>query len=166
MFEEFIKVPQNLSTRSFFEFGLKMNIGETIREILVDAKKTNRLISGLSNVSKYLKETEHPEQSLFFFIVPSPEGNSLTHMQEVVLQSYCFENDIYIVKLDSIEKLNEILGLEQGIETCALVQKLPQIDRNQTRKEKYTTLELVLIDHCEDFWDEPIQPIIRLPHKE
>ena len=166
MIEEYIKIHSSISTRTFLESGLRMNIGEAVKEILIEAKKTNRLISGLSDASKYLRETENLENSLFFFIVPSSNGNSLTHIQEVVLQSFCFENDIYIVKLDSIDKLNKIIGFEQGTETCALVQRLSQTDRSQPKKDKYTDLELVLIDHCEDFWDELVQPIIKLPDNE
>lgn len=159
MLEEYVKLPPNLGARTFFDLGLKMNIGETIREILVEAKKENCLIGGLSKASEYLRETDNAENSLFFFIVPTPHGSSLMHMQEVVLQSFCFENDIYIIKLDSAEKLNKILGFEQGFETCALVQRMAPIDR----KEKYTDLERILIDHCEYFWNEPIQPTIKLP---
>lgn len=137
-----------------------MNIGEMIREILITAQKENRVISGLTDVSKHFKEAENSDLSLFFFVAPTPTGDSLKHMQEVMLQAFCFENDIYIVKIDSSEKLSEILG-SVGI-TCALTQKL---SRNQTWRERYTEHEKVLIDHCENFWDEPVQPIIRLPEK-
>lgn len=138
---------------------LKMNIGETIVAILAEAQKENRLICGLNNALQHLKETDCPEHSLFFLVAPSA-ADSLAHMQEVVLQSFCFENDIYIIKLDSAEKLKSILGLDNTV-TCALVQRLT----HHGKKEKYTKLETNLIDHCEDFWDELIQPIIKLPEK-
>lgn len=141
-----------------------MNIGETIEAALIQAQDENRLITGLNNVSKHLRETECPEHSLFFFIAPSPAGDSISHMQEVVLQSFCFENDIYIIKLDCAGKLNAILRCDFGV-TCALMQIMSQQQRDEEKREKYTELESVLIDHCEDFWDEVIQPIIRLPEK-
>lgn len=150
------------SSKAFFEISVKMTIGETIKEILIEAQKENRLICGLNNTSAYLKEIENAEHSLFFFIVQSTTSDSLSHMQEVILQSFCFENDIYIIKLDSVEKLNRILGCNEGCDSCVLVQKKSQ-NKNQLRKDKYTERETALIDHCEDFWDELVQPVIRLP---
>ncbi|CRL03225.1 CLUMA_CG016536, isoform A [Clunio marinus] len=145
--------------------GHKMNTGDVARMILSEAQKESRLICGLNNVSKYLRETENPEHSLFFFIVPSSSGDSLTHMQEIVLQSFCFENDIYIIKIDSAKKLNRILG-SKNCDTCALVQRSAVLDMKNEDEEididKFTELENILIDHCEEFWSEPVQPIIRL----
>jgi growth arrest and DNA-damage-inducible protein len=149
--------------------GLKMNIGDAVKEILVEANEEHRLICGLNNVSKFLSDTEHPEHSLFFFIVPAVNGDSVTHMQEVVLQAFCFENDIYIVKLDSAEKLNSILGAKLPRDSCALVQRAAVLDIKSTDDEvdlnKFSELENILIDYCEDFWCEPIQPIVKLPEK-
>lgn len=181
MVKEFNKSLSNTSTTSVesgvfdlddsFETstGLKMNIGDAVKHILVEANDENRLICGLNNASKFLRNTENPEHSLFFFIAPSVNGDSVTHMQEVVLQAFCFENDIYIVKLDSGKKLNSILGLKTCDDTCALVQRSAVMDIKNNDVEvdlnKFTELENILIDHCEDFWSEPIQPIIRLPEK-
>lgn len=148
--------------------GLEINIGDAAREILAEAQKENRLISGLKETSKFLKETENPEHSLFFFIAPSTTGDSLTHMQEVFLQAFCLESDIYIIKVDSAEKLNKILGTKRA-DTCALVQRSAVIDMKSQDDEidfnKFSELEDILIDLCEDYWSEPVQPIIRLPDK-
>lgn len=145
-----------------------LNIGEIVQEILLEAQREKRVISGLNNASKYLKETEKPEHSLFFFIAPTLTGDSLTHMQEVVLQAFCFESDIYIIQLDSAEKLNFILGSKRG-DTCALVQRSGVKDLGNDLEEidfgNFTRLENLLIDHCEEFWSEPIQPVIKLPEK-
>jgi growth arrest and DNA-damage-inducible protein len=145
-----------------FQTAAKMNIGDTIEGILTAAQQDNRIICGLSDASRHLKESDSSENSLFFFVAPSPVGDSLTHMTEVFLQAFCFENDIYIVKLDCAQKLSQILN-SQTLVTCALTQKKTQ--SQVARQEKYTDLEKVLIDHCENFWDEPVQPIIRLPEK-
>lgn len=136
-----------------------MNLGEAVKVCLVDAQKENRLICGLDNVSKFLKEVDQPENSLFFFITPSTSIDSVTHIQEVILQSFCFENDIYIVKLDCCEKLTRLLNLEHEV-TCALIQKK---SANTSSRDKHSSVEEMLIDNCENFWDEPIQPIIKLP---
>jgi len=181
MVKEFNKSLSNTSTASvdsgiFDEIneyvetssGLEMNIGDAVKEILMEAQEENRLIFGLNNASSHLLDTPYLEHSLFFFIVPSASGDALTHMQEVVLKAHCFENDIYIVQLDSAEKLNQILGSKR-FETCALVQRSAVMDLENLDEEinlnKFTELENILIDHCEDFWSEPIQPVIRLPEK-
>lgn len=181
MVKEFNKSLSNTSTASIesgiFDIDepsidttavLGLNIGEVVTEILLEAQMENRVICGLNSASKYLKETENPEHSLFFFIAPSIAGDSLTHIQEVVLQAFCFESDIYIIKVDNADKLNSILGTKRS-DTCALVQRSAIKDLNNNDDEidlgSFSTLEGVLIDHCEEFWSEPIQPIIKLPEK-
>jgi growth arrest and DNA-damage-inducible protein len=158
-FETFSSVDSGFIEVSSSSSSLKMNIGEAVKVCLLEAQKENRLICGLDNVSIFLKEVDQPENSLFFFITPSTKIDSMTHIQEVILQSFCFENDIYIVKLDSSEKLSKILNLEQHV-TCALIQKK---SANASFKDNISNVEKLLIDNCEDFWDEPIQPIIKLP---
>lgn len=176
MVKEFNKSHSNTSTTSVesvesgvFEMGsseVPMNIGDTIKMILEDAQKNGRLICGLNDAAKHLTETEEPENSLFFFVAPSNVGDHSSHMSSIFLRAFCFENDIYIIQVDSAEKLNRILGSKSN-HTCALVQRTLLIhDKNQSQiYETFTELETALIDHCEDFWDEPVQPIIRLPEK-
>lgn len=146
----------------------KMTLGEAVKRILVESNDSGRLICGLNKVSEYLNSTEFLEHSLFFFIAPSAKSDSLVHMQEVVLQSFCFENDIYIIKVDSAEKLNKIIDSNR-CDTCALVQRSAVCDLKSVDDpidiDKFTELENILIDHCEDFWSEPVQPIVKLPEK-
>lgn len=134
-----------------------MTIAETVVKLLTEARKENRLVCGLKDTSQFLKESENVQHSLFFFIAPTLSGDSLTHIQEIVLQSFCFENDIYIIKLENAKTLKLITGSETDI-TCALVQKL-----FNKHLRSYSDLETCLIDYCEEFWDQPVQPSIRLP---
>lgn len=150
------------------EMDSNVTLGEAVKRILIEANEESRLICGLSKVSEYLNSTEYLDHSLFFFIAPSSKSDCLTHMQEVLLQSFCFENDIYIVKLDSSEKLNKILGSDR-CDTCALVQRsaiseLKSLD-DPIDLDKFTKLENILVDNCEEFWTEYVQPIIKLPEK-
>lgn len=136
----------------------KMSIGEIVEKILIDANKEGRLISGLNNAAKYFNETETPEDSLFFFMAPARD--STTHMSTILLKAFCFENDIYCVQLDNADKLSKIINCE-GV-TCALVQRSIV---NKREDEKCSVTEEILIDTCEDFWDEIVQPVIKLPEK-
>lgn len=133
------------------------NLGRTVRNVLLKAQTDKRTIVGVAGAVKTLSSA--PEDALFCILAPPSIGDSATHMQEVLLQAFCFENDIYIIKVDSSEKLSRILG-SSTLESCALVQKAWTTDQAE---ELLTTAEENLVDHCEAFWDAPNQPVVRLP---
>lgn len=126
------------------------------KTVLLRAQLESRLIIGVSQAVKSLSKS--PQDAVFCFLAPPRAGDSATHMHETLLQAFCFENDIYIIKVDSSEKLSRILG-SKTLESCALVQRAWATDQT----EIFTKSEDTLIDHCEDCWDAPRQPVIRLP---
>ncbi|XP_052899081.1 uncharacterized protein LOC128305595 [Anopheles moucheti] len=131
-------------------------IGATVRRALVTANREDRAIVGLSESINALSKT--PEDFLFCFLAAS--GNPANHMHQVLLEAFCFEHDIYIIKVDSAEKLSRMLGT-QRIESCALLQKSWSEECNET----ITDVEDQLVDYCEEHWESPIKPIIKLPEK-
>lgn len=134
----------------------KLNIGEIVEKILIDANKCGRLISGLNNAVSHLNETESSEDTLFFFMAPTRDHTA--HMSTILLKAFCFENDIYIIQLDNADKLAKIINVEGA--QCALVQR-----STSNKNEVCSVLEEVLVDHCEEFWYEVMQPVIKLPEK-
>jgi growth arrest and DNA-damage-inducible protein len=170
MVKQFNKSLSNISTTSI-ESGIfdmdDWQIGDAIKQILTDAQQENRIICGLNKTLEYLTVTEHPEHSLFMFIAPSDNSDALTHMAEVLISAFCLDKDIYIVKVDSAEKLNRILGSD-SCGTCALVQRSASLDLktvdDEIDLEKFTALEDLVVDHCEDVWGLEVEPI-RLPEK-
>lgn len=78
----------------------KMNIGKIVKTSLLRAQSESRVIIGLSASVKSLSKA--PQDALFCFLAPPNDGDSATHMHEVLLQAYCFENDIYIIKVSII----------------------------------------------------------------
>lgn len=130
----------------------KLNIGELMRSALISAQMENRLIIGLSEMAKYLSET--PDDAFICFMAPPKLGDSATHMHEVLLEAYCYENDIYIIKIDNSEKLSRLLS-SSSLESCALIQK--------KHIQQLSSAENALVDYCEEYWDAPQQPIIQLP---
>lgn len=132
-------------------------IGSTVRSALLLAMKENRLVLGLLDTVKTL--ANEPEDSLFCIMAQPEIGDSATHMHEVLLEAYCYENGIYIIKVDNSSKLCRIIGTAQ-MESCVLVQKSMSGD---CETEHYSDVEDSLIDHCEAHWDATIQPIIQLP---
>lgn len=132
-------------------------VGRTVRSALMKAQTESRLIVGLGSAIKVLSKA--PEGSLFCIMAEPQAGDSATHMHEVLLQAFCYENDIYVIKVDSADKLSRILNMNT-LETCCLVQKTWTGDNEDDSCNK---LESILVDHCEDCWDLPQQPIIELP---
>lgn len=134
-------------------------IASTVKSALLLAMEEDRLVLGLLDSVKALAKA--PEDSLFCIMAQPEKGDSATHMHEVLLEAYCYENGIYIVKVDSSSKLCRIIGTSE-MESCVLVQKsMPTRDSDDT--EHYSDVEDLLIDHCEVHWDLPTQPIIQLP---
>ena len=183
MVKEYFKSLSNTSTTSVEsgifdvditsddEYDLRqevVHVGEKVKEILSEAQNENRLICGWKDTIKYLNETENPEHSLFFILVPSNSDDKLSHMQEVMTRAFCLENDIYVIQIDSIEKFNSILSTK-SYHTCALIQRSSIIKIEHPDDEidldEFSELENDLIDYCEDNWSARVQPIIRLPEK-
>lgn len=131
-------------------------IGQTARLALLHAIVEKRVIIGISSAINILSKT--PEDSLFCFLAKPKVSDSATHMNETLLEAFCYEHDIYIVKVDNAEKLSRILGLRH-LETCALIQKTWMPDR---QTELLTDTENRLVDYCEQNWDFPNQ-IMELP---
>uniref|UniRef100_A0A182X6G4 Ribosomal protein eL8/eL30/eS12/Gadd45 domain-containing protein n=1 Tax=Anopheles quadriannulatus TaxID=34691 RepID=A0A182X6G4_ANOQN len=125
-------------------------IGATVRRALVAASREDRAIVGLSESINALSKT--PEDFLFCFLAAS--GNPANHMHQVLLEAFCFEHDIYIIKVDSAEKLSRMLGTPR-VESCALLQK----SWSEGRTETITDVEDQLVDYCEEHWEAPIKPI-------
>lgn len=134
-------------------------IGGTVRSALLLAMKEDRLVLGLLDTVKTLAKA--PEDSLFCIMAQPEIGDSATHMHEVLLEAYCYENGIYIIKVDSASKLCRIIGSSE-LESCVLVQK-SMVSNNNAEIDHYSDVEDLLIDHCEAHWDAPVQPIIQLP---
>lgn len=134
-------------------------IGQKVRAVLLHAVVEKRITVGLSAAVKSLSKT--PDESLFCILAPPKKGDSSTHMLEVLLEAYCYENDIYIIKVDSSEKLGRILGSTYRNESCALIQKT--MLKNSLDADSLTVSENELVDYCEESWDVPVKAAIVLP---
>lgn len=135
-------------------------IGYTVSKALQQAKHDERLVVGLSQAVKTL--SNEPEDTIFCVLAQPKPGDSATHMQVILLEAYCYENGIYTIKVDSLEKMSCIADATK-LESCVLIQRHKYDDAQPQHKLKFLELEERLIDHCEDYWDAQHQPVIRLP---
>ncbi|CAD7013457.1 growth arrest and DNA damage-inducible protein GADD45 alpha [Ceratitis capitata] len=134
-------------------------IGRTVKSALLKAQAESRVIVGLSAASQALSKSS--EGSLFCIMAVPQVGDSATHMHEVLLEAFCYENDIYVIKVDCPTKLSRILG-KTTVESCCLVQKTWTGD-DESEDEHLNKHEEMLVDYCEAFWDAPQHPIVELP---
>lgn len=125
--------------------------GKTLQSVLIRADLESRLIIGLSSAINQL--SVQPEETLFCILITPQKGDCATHMQEVLLKAFCFENDIYILQVASAEKLGRLLNVS-SCDSCVLVQRSASVN---------SASEEALIDFCEDYWDAPTQPVVALP---
>ncbi|XP_053966079.1 growth arrest and DNA damage-inducible protein GADD45 alpha [Anastrepha obliqua] len=135
-------------------------IGRTVKTALLKAQAESRVIVGLSAAIQVLSKS--PEGSLFCLMAVPQIGDSATHMHEVLLEAFCYENDIYVIKVDCPTKLSRILGKTE-VESCCLVQKTWTGAADEDNEEQLNKQEAMLVDYCEAFWDAPQHPIVDLP---
>lgn len=140
---------------------MTQGIGSIVSKALRNAKQQDRLIVGLSQAIKTL--SNDTEETMFCILAQPKPGDSAAHMQVILLEAFCYENGIYTIKVDDMEKLSCIVDAAK-LENCILMQRFKhKSNTKQPLKLKFFDLEEKLIDHCEDFWDAQHKPIIRLP---
>lgn len=158
-----ILTPELLSQRASSTDKVTMdttqqNIELTARSVLLRALIEKRVICGIPSAIKTLSKSS--EDSLFCFLAQPNKEDSATNMSQTLLEAYCYENDIYVIKVDCAEKLGRILGTCAS-NTCALIQKT--WDKSDDGPvECLTEAEHSLVDYCELNWDIPNQ-ILKLP---
>ncbi|XP_063373247.1 growth arrest and DNA damage-inducible protein GADD45 alpha [Cydia fagiglandana] len=151
---------------SFSGVAAKSPMGQCIKTVLRRACVEKRLTVGLLPAIQYL--SSNSTGALFCFTTEAPPGDSATHMQEVLLQAFCDENDIYVIKVDSEAKMRMILGFPALDYSCVLVHSPytdPFSDSQEIDPSVLTDSEKHLIDHCERNWGCSQVPVIKLPEK-
>ncbi|KAG5678248.1 hypothetical protein PVAND_007940 [Polypedilum vanderplanki] len=143
-------------------------MGNLVKKALVQAKIEDRLILGLSQIVKCLMEG-FMDIPTICLMAPPKQGDVATHMQEVLLQAFCLENGIYILHLDSAEKISRILRAST-VESCALIFANPSGNSESEGSfldEDYqlTKIEKQIVNFCEDNWDDLEDSTIHLPDK-
>ncbi|XP_050090368.1 uncharacterized protein LOC126574289 [Anopheles aquasalis] len=136
-----------------------VGIGSSARKALLQALQENRLVVGLTNAVRSL--AKEPDQFTFCFMAPAQEDS---HLQEVLLEAFCLEHDIYIVRVDSAYKLSRLVH-SSVIASCALVRKIPKKLTGKASNSFRRSYHSILVEHCELFLDDPHKPIVKLPEK-
>lgn len=142
-----------------------LTYGDTVRSVLVAANENNRTVLGFSEAIKLLSKT--PEEAQFCFLAEPQHGDSATHMHEVLLQAFCYEHGIYIIKVDSSRKLATVLGTTKSDESCVLIRRPMSKDRLECNAgaampppSDTSNDEDILMNFCEKCWHKCV---VQLP---
>ncbi|KFB36643.1 AGAP007650-PA-like protein [Anopheles sinensis] len=138
-----------------------VGVGSSARKMLLTALEEKRLVVGLSSAIRSL--ATEPNRFSFCFLAPLENDESGGHLQEVLLEAFCFEHDIYIIRVDSADKLSRLVQ-SPVVASCALIRKLPA-KMVRRMNSAYRRSESILVEHCELCWEEPHKPVVKLPEK-
>lgn len=144
----------------------RSGIGRAVSSALSEAKTENRLICGLMPAISSL--AKNPDDALLCLLPETRPGDSATHMQTVLLQAFCYENCIPVIKVDCREKLAELCGLAAYSKTRSIECHCVVITRNLTipwdnNSYDLTKDEQLLADFYECTIEENPSPIVQLP---
>lgn len=137
--------------------------GKAVRGVLAHAKAERRLTCGLLPAIDLLESD--PCSVMFCVVAESTPGDATSHMHTVLLQAFCYENDIPVIQVDNSEKLAHFCGLTSRkghMLECALVTRSPDTSWDNP-SQTFSKAEQTLNDFYEcTFYDFP-KPTIILP---
>jgi growth arrest and DNA-damage-inducible protein len=138
----------------------RKSLCKAVVTVLRKAQTEKRLTCGLIPAIKLLEVD--PERALFCIMPQSNKGNAALHIQCVLLQAFCNENDIHIIQVDSAEKLGYIITGKHSSprldSSCVIVHQPWATDQSILSKS-----EQQLVGFCHQKLDESPQPVIKLP---
>ncbi|XP_071118906.1 growth arrest and DNA damage-inducible protein GADD45 gamma-like [Haliotis cracherodii] len=136
-------------------------IGFDLANIVREAVRTGQATHGVFQCADLL--TTNPDNVMLCILPDASDHCDVTvHIQHTLIQAFCWENDIQMIKVDSVDKLAVLLNVKStndavcGPVSCALIQ-FPSGDLSpeMERVSQY-------IDHV-TFSDVYPRPVIRLP---
>ncbi|XP_066996437.1 growth arrest and DNA damage-inducible protein GADD45 gamma [Anabrus simplex] len=155
---------EKMNVREEIIFNRK-KLGKNVWAVLRQAQAEKRLTCGLLPAIKLLEHD--PDRALFCILSQSGPGDTARHIHTVLLQAFCYENDIHILKVDSAERVNELVhgkGKHPRIDSSCLLVHQPGGSRDAENSELLLTeCEKELVKFCDTTLDMFPQPVIKLP---
>lgn len=86
-------------------------LSDDMKEMLIEAQEQDRLTCGIYESGKLL---EMNPDGIMLCILPENSANDITlHIHFTLIEAFCWENDIRIIKVDSVEKVAKLLEVEE-----------------------------------------------------
>lgn len=93
-----------------------MTVGDALRDLLTQAGQEGRITCGLYDSGKILET--NPEGVMLCILPDNVSVDVTMHIHFTLIQAFCWENDVRLVKVDSSDKLAKVLG---GVTTSVTV---------------------------------------------
>ncbi|GAB6030805.1 hypothetical protein CHUAL_007652 [Chamberlinius hualienensis] len=127
--------------------------GKLVAQILHRAQMQNRIVSGMYQAAKQL--ARNPAK-VSFCILPQNHLNDVEkHLNYMLMEAFCNENDIYKLKVDCEEKLARIVTLNDNY----------SVNKNGKVNSSSADFSCILVEQCwsndEDSWKDE-EELIRL----
>lgn len=87
---------------------VERTVGETLAKVLVRAKNDDRITSGVFECIGYLEGD--PDHVMLCLLPEATPDDIATSIQHKLIEAYCLENDIQVVKINNCEKFIELLS--------------------------------------------------------
>ncbi|XP_022915755.1 growth arrest and DNA damage-inducible protein GADD45 alpha [Onthophagus taurus] len=139
---------------------MNRNIGQVITGVLAQAKSERRLIHGLYETASYLHQ--NPDDVLVCLLPETRTEDPTIHMQEVLLEAFCYEYEIPVIRVDSSKRLGELCE-ENSACSCAIVTRDPNIPWDENSDPPVSPEEKTLQDFYEYTLEQFPRPVIELP---
>ncbi|XP_078317408.1 growth arrest and DNA damage-inducible protein GADD45 beta-like isoform X2 [Crassostrea virginica] len=89
-----------------------------LREVLVKAQKDDRTTFGIYECGKLLNTT--PDDVTLCILPLEDNGDVTVHIHHTLMEAFCLENDIKLMKVDSLKKLEGIFPGNENSNTDAV----------------------------------------------
>ncbi|XP_067677404.1 growth arrest and DNA damage-inducible protein GADD45 gamma-like [Haliotis asinina] len=144
-----------------------VDIGDALCKALVQAHRTNRVTSGVMECAKLLRC--NPD-NVMLCVLPEANGQHdvTLDIQHTLIEAFCWENDIPLIKVDSEEKLAKTLSNEDANNNGDIVRchstdvscLLIEFAKGATSPE-----DVLLTDYVADVINNDVypKPVIELP---
>ena len=111
------------------------NIGMALKTVLQKAKEEDRLVCGVYECAQTLQNI--PEDvALCLLLEVADTEDVAAHIQHKLVEAFCWENDIEVVKVDSFKTVAKVLTNEKTEAKndvgCILIQNAKSVENQDT----------------------------------
>jgi growth arrest and DNA-damage-inducible protein len=118
------------------------SMSSNLKDVLLDAAEQNRLTCGIYECGKLLEM--NPDGIMLVLLPESTKEDVALHIHLTLIEAFCWENDIRVLKVDSLAKVASLLPNKENEPSESDTES---IDRSSTNAGSATDYNCVLIEY-------------------